>query len=247
MSALRRRSRSAVTLIEVMVVIALLLIMAAVLLPAVADVGTLEQRRAARDLAFLYQRLRDEAVMQNVTFRVVYRLNQGSYRVETGEPGGLIHSSRDAREDWERQQAEKLALMNEEERKSWQHARKPFEKISSSLDQEFRLPSGLVFGAAWTPAEGEPVTPDGRDDERRKGEDDGDPLTPDDNFQKVLSHVFADGTVEHTVLWLIDADDAEEGWTVEVEPLSGHVEVTPEVVDFRDLEKRLPERAPELP
>jgi hypothetical protein len=167
--------------------------------------------------------------------------------VETGEPGGLIHSSREAREEWERQQAEKLAMMNEEERRSWAHARKPFEKISSSLDQDFRLPSGLVFGAVWTPAEGIPVTPDGRDGERRKGEDDGDPLTPDDQFQKVLSHVFADGSVEHTVLWLVDDDDAEVGWTVEVEPLSGHVEVTPEVVDFRKLEKRLPQRAPELP
>ncbi len=242
-----RRFRRAMTLVEVMVVIALLLLMAGVFLPAVADLGTMEQRRSARELAFLYNRLRDEAVMQNVSFRVTYRLNKGTWRVETGEPGALIHADRESREDWERQQEEKLSLMDEAERKAWAHTRKPFEKMSSALDQEFSLPSGLVFGAIYTPADTEPVEPDGKDQEReRKGEGTNGP-SEEERFQKVYSHVFADGTVEQTVLWIVDADDPEEGYTIEIEPLSGRVQVTGEVIEFRDLQKELPDSPPELP
>ncbi len=232
------------TLIEVMVVIALVMLLGGVLIGSLGNLLSMQERATARNLAFLYDRLRDEAVMQNVSFRVVYHLNKGAWVVESGEPGMLIHASQEDREMWERQMAERLSNMDEEERKAWQHTRKPFEQLAGGLKQEFHLPDGMVFLQAWTPAWEEPVVPSGEDP---KPDAERDPLDPDDGILKVYSHVFSNGTVEETVLWIGHEERPEDGYTIRIAPLSGEVDLIGEIVPLEDLFQEVPDRAPELP
>jgi len=50
------------------------------------------------------------------------------------------------------------------------------------------------------------------------------------------------------LIWITeDEDDPEEGYTVEVEPLSGKVHVHGELIDFEDSFEWVPDEGPDLP
>ncbi len=224
------------SLLEVMVVIAILLVLVAVMVPATNSLFQLEQRKAARDLALTYERLHDEAVMRNLTFRIVYYLNEGKYVVETGKPGGLIASGADERQRYEEELERKLRSMTEDERREW--ARKneqPFEMLNKEGKMERILPGGVRFGGVYTPQYDEMVEPDGK--ERKE----------DESPQVAYSYIMSTGFAEHTVVWLADAADPEDGWTIEVEPLSGAVRLHGELIDWRDSFDFVPEEGPSLP
>jgi hypothetical protein len=71
---------------------------------------------------------------------------------------------------------------------------------------------------------------------------------PDDPAEDAVAytHIFPDGTSEHTVVRIVDADDPEDGWTIEVEPLTGKVNLEPEIVDPEESLSWIPEEGPEL-
>ncbi len=75
------------TLIEIMVVVALIALVMGVSVPTLRGVLDAEQAGAARELVMTYRYLRDEAALRNVTFRVAYNLDARTYKVEVGEPG----------------------------------------------------------------------------------------------------------------------------------------------------------------
>ncbi|MFM2161403.1 MAG: hypothetical protein RLZZ383_915, partial [Pseudomonadota bacterium] len=74
------------TLIELMVAIAIMLLFFGIMLPSLGGVLLLKQRQAARDLALIYARLHDEAILRNRTFRIAFHLDEGFYEVEMGNP-----------------------------------------------------------------------------------------------------------------------------------------------------------------
>jgi len=221
------------SLLEIMVAIAILLVMSVVVVGGLNSVLGLDKRKAARRLALTYERLNDEAVMRNRSYRIVYFLNQNSYVVEAGEPGALIAATPEARQEHEERMRAKLAAMDEEQHRQWLHKHKqPFESLGEGR-MEVQLPSGMVFGGVYTPQYGELVEPDGADDEDEK--------------QRVESYVMSNGFTEHTIIQLISADDPDEGYTIEVQPLSGEVVLHGEIVDWRDAFAHVPDEGPSLP
>ena len=110
-----RRSRAGMTLLEIIVVVAIALVLTAVMATGLSSVFSLRQRTAASQLVTTYTLLREEAVLRNQTFRIAYHLDGGWYQVEMGDPGTLIFSDPDQREEYERDRASKLARYSAEE------------------------------------------------------------------------------------------------------------------------------------
>ena len=78
------------TLVEVLVVVALLVSITAISMPALDTLFQLEQRKVAKELTLQYGLLHDQAVMRNVTFRIAYHLDEGYYQIEVGDADTLI-------------------------------------------------------------------------------------------------------------------------------------------------------------
>jgi hypothetical protein len=226
------------SLIEVLVVLAIGLLLIAVMIPATRSMLALDQRAAARKVALLYQRLHDEAIMRNRTFRIAFYLDEGRYVVEPGEPGALIAANPEERERFEEETRRKLALMDEEQKKAWfQSNRQPFESLGKEGIFEVELPHSVVFAGFYTAQYGADMV---RPGERLAGADKDDPL-------KVFSYVMSNGFTEHTMVQLAQRNDPEDGFTIEVEPLSGVVKLHGELVEPTDAHAFVPEEPPSLP
>lgn len=228
----RRRGRRGMTLIEVLVVLAILVALAAITIPTVSSYLQLEQRRVARDLAITYELLHEEAVLRNVTFRVRYHLDEGYYQVEVGRPETLIFDDPEKRAEYEEELADKMKFLTKEEREQAE-AEDPdaFAQLQENFNTRVALPRGTRFGGVYTPQYGELVRAS------------GDPEEP----RVVESYIFPSGFTEHTVVQLVEQDDDESGYTIEIEPLSGRVHLRGEIVDFDEMDADLPDVAPELP
>ena len=60
------------------------------------------------------------------------------------------------------------------------------------------------------------------------------------------TYIFPNGFAEPTFVRIVDEDDDEDGFTLEVEPLSGRVLLHEEEVELEDKMDWLPEEGPEL-
>lgn len=227
--AFRQRGMS---LIEIMVVIAILLALAVIVAPMFLSFLALEQQRVARELATDYGFLHDEAVLRNVTFRVAYHLDEGYYEIEVGRPDTLIFDNPEQLADYEEERQSRLRRMTEKERaQEGLSEGDDFAVLSEKFAQHRDLPQGTKFGGFYTPQYGKMVFADPDDDENTV----------------VYSYIFANGFAEQTLVQIVDADNAESGWTISVESLSGRVQLFGEVRDLDDFDTRIPEQAPELP
>ncbi len=226
------------SLIELLVVLAIGLLLIGVMIPTTRSMLALDQRAAARKIALLYQRLHDEAIMRNRTFRIAYYLDEGRYVVEPGEPGALIAASPEERETFEEEVRRKLALMDEEQKKAWfQSNRQPFESLAKEGMFEVELPHSVVFAGFYTAQYGADMI---RPGERLPGSDKEDPL-------KVFSFVMSNGFTEHTMVQLAARNDPDDGFTIEVEPLSGVVQLHGDLVEPREANTFVPAEPPALP
>lgn len=226
------------SLIEVLVVIAILIAMAAVAVPALQSVFMLEQRRAAQELCVTYERLHTEAVLRNKTFRIAYHLDDNFYEIQSGDAGLLIFSSAEARERYEESSEERLENMTEEELRELK-SKEDFKTAEGAYQAKVKLPDHTRFAGVYTPQ---------YETMRRPG-DKGDVETEDGGEVQniVYSYVFANGFTEPTVIQMVSADDAEDGYTIEIEPLSGRVRLHPDLIDYRDSFGFIPEDGPSLP
>ncbi len=211
-----------VTLIEMMVVIAVMAVVMAVGAPVLSSVFDLQQRGAAKTVADAYRLLQTEAMLRNVTFRIGFNLDRGTWAVEVGDPSALIFSDPRAREEWEEEQQRKLKRFTKKEIEEGE-AKDITEQGGrfSGLDvpgfpTKGSLPDSCRFAYVYTPQYGEPVTPSKEMPEEREDE------------RVVYSHIFPDGTMEFTVIRIVDIDDPADGYTVEVEPFSGQVRLDTE-------------------
>ena len=59
--------------------------------------------------------------------------------------------------------------------------------------------------------------------------------------------MFPDGSAEHTVVRLEDAEDPEDGYTIEVEPLTGKVNLSLDVLEPGQSLAWLPLEGPVIP
>jgi prepilin-type N-terminal cleavage/methylation domain-containing protein len=227
----KRRSRRGLSLVEVMVVIAIMLALAVILVPAVSSFMQLEQQRVARDLAVQYELLHDEAVLRNVTFRFAFHIDEGYYTIEVGSPETLIFDDPKERADFEEKREDSMKMLTAEEKAAAQaNDQSDFAQLQTMFDTKITLPSGTKFGGVYTPQYGDLITPDGEGD----------------NPDVVYSYIFPNGFSERAIIQLVEDGSDEEGFTLEVEPLSGIVHLYPEIKSVRDLEQDLPDVAPEL-
>lgn len=233
-----RRDRRGMTLLEVMVSVAIMLLFAGVLVASLDGVLLLEQRGAARRLALIYEQLHDEAVLRNKTFRVSFDVEEGSYEIEVGDANALIFTNPEDREEAEENERDKLADMSPEERKAYME-RQGFATYSGdSFSGKIKLPGNTRFKSVYTPQYEEPVTP------RERGE-----RRDEDMPRRAFSYIFANGFAEYTVIQIVDAEaeDDEDGFTITVDPLSGRVEFHSELVDHHDAFDYVPDEGPRLP
>jgi len=221
---------------EILVVIAILLFLLAVLVPSVMSILQLQQRKAATDLALLYNQLHDEAVLYNATFRVRYDLVGNQYKVDVGETRAIIYSSPEQREKYEEERRQRLALMSEEERKQWLAQHKPFSNLQTKFKTEFTLPRNTRIHGVYTPQYGKFMTLEELGD------------FDEEESKELFSYVFSTGFTEHTLIWITDdVEHPDDGYTVEIEPLSGKVHIHGELLDFEDSFEWVPDEGPDLP
>lgn len=219
---------------EIMVVLAIMVGVLAIAVPSVYGIFDLQQRGCARDLALTYKFLVQEATMRNVTFRIAYNLDENSYTIEVGDPSTLVFSSPEARAKYEEEQEHKLRMFSKEDKaKAEQESANKFAGLDMpGFDQKVQLPSNSAFGFVYTPQYDEPQTwHEKKDDEPQ---------------QIVYSYVFANGEAEYTAIRIVAKDDPEDGYSVEVEPVSGEVHVQSELIEVGRSLAWLPSEGPTL-
>lgn len=229
------RARSGMTLIEIMVVIAIIAVVSAIAIPSMSAVFDLEQRGAARDLAMTYKFLLNEAAMRNVTFRIAYNLDDRTYQVEVGDPNTLVFSSPDKLAEYQKEQEKKIHLLDKQGTEVAQDAaEKRFAGLTmEGFTSKVELPGNSAWGFVYTPQYGEAQTPTPAEE---KKEDEGPKI--------VYSYIFGNGEAEYTVVRIVSVDDPEDGYSVEVEPVSGVVTVDSDLVEIGASLSWLPTEAP---
>lgn len=240
----RRRLRRGLTLLEVMITVAIMLLVTAVMVPSMSAYWMLEQRASAKEIALVYELLHDEAILRNETYRLVFDLDGGKWFVEKSTGAATIYASPEAREAAEERRAEKVEDMDPEELKAWKEEHASFQKIDGEhgLSKTFQLPQNTRFKSVFTPQYEEPVVPSA---EQRSS---GKKRSAEERAEAaiVASHIFPNGFVEYTVIQLVDVDDPESGFTITVDPMSGRVQLVAELLDQEDLWKWLPDEGPDL-
>lgn len=227
------------TLIEIVVVIAIMMVLVAIGVPTLRNVFDVDQRSAARELAQTYSLLQTEAMLRNVTFRIAYNLDRRSYKIEVADPGALIFSNPAAREEWEKERDKQINLFTKKEIEAGEVPTDPAEKKFGGLtmpgfETEVEMPSNTFFAWAWTPQYEEAVAPSKEEPEK-----------PEDEAI-VYSYVFPNGTCEYTVIRVASMDAPDEGYTLEVEPLSGKVSIESEMREIGQALSWLPSEGPEI-
>ena len=183
----------------------------------------------------LYQQLHDEAIMRNVTFRIGFNLSDNSYQVEAGDPRTLIFESSEEREDYRDEMRGRIESTSDEEKLN-RDKPKGFEKFNAAYSTKRSMPGGTIIAGVYTPQHEEMVRP-------RKFDDDDDKR---EGGNIVYAYIFASGFSEHTVVEITSEDDTSDGYTVEVEPLSGAVTLHSTLIDWEDSFDFVPEEGPSL-
>jgi len=259
-------SRQGLTLIEILVAMAIIGVLTLVAVPTLGGLLDVQQRAAARELGQTYIWLVDEAKLRNVSFRIRYNLDRNTWKVEMGDPDTLVYGDPETRKEAEEKIAEQMARYTEREKEE--------AGISEGGATDLRSLSGFDFGGGEDEAEQERLTKsqtwEGLDDPMftteqtlpynavlhyvwtpQYGEDgarateDGPPDDPEDD-SIAYTYIFPDGSAEHTVVRIITPGDEEDGWSIEVEPLTGAVSIHGDIVDPSDSLKWLPEEGPDL-
>lgn len=249
---LARGARAGVTLLEIMVVMAILAVVMALAIPAVSNTLALQQTGFSNELANTYRFLRDEAAMRNVTFRIVYDLDQQTYTIEAGDPNTLIFTNPEDLQEFEEEQLDKMSAYTENELEEADPDNEELQRLlekrfsgmeDDALNTTVQVPGGSVISWVYTPQYGEEgveMERDLRDDPEALEE-----LKPEDR-RIAYSYIFPNGFVEHTVIRVHDDDDPEDGITIEVEPLSGRVLTHDALIDPEDSMDWLPDEGPDV-
>ena len=237
-----KRGRRGLTLIEVLVVIAIVALIAAVGIPSLQGILDLRQRGAAKEIAQTYTWLIDEAALRNVTFRIGFNLDRNTWKIEAGDPTTLVFSNPEAREQFDDDLEDAMSRFTQREIEEGQAEDIEVKKgrFVGLDDIAFvtaqHLPGGTRFEYVYTPQYGE---------EGARPTEDGPPEDTEEDMV-AYTYVFPDGTAEHAVIRIIDEDDEEEGWTIEVLPMSGEIRLSTDLVDPTESLAWVPDEAPEL-
>ena len=231
-------TRRAFTVIELVIVLAVLAIIAAIAVPALSSVLSIEQHSSMKEMGQTLTWLQEEAALRNVAFRMEINLDRNSWKVEQGDPSSLIFATPEEAERFREEQKDKMKRFTkrqaEENNITLDEDPAQFDAIDDPMfTTGAELPPGLAFDFVYTPQYG----------------DDGvepNPELPDDPEDEAIAyiHVFPDGTAEHAVIRVINIDDENDGYSLEMEPMGGGIRLTDEIVDPQDSMSWLPDEGP---
>lgn len=235
-----RSTQSGFTIIELLMVLAILAVMAAVGMPALNAALGMEQQSAVKEMGQTLTWLQEEAAMRNVAFRMEINLDRGTWKVTQGDPSSLIFATPEAAEEFRDAQKDQMKRFTKRQIAEGEvEVMEEPDKFNELDDPVFTsaqtLPQGIGFAFVYTPQYGEDgVVPNEE--------------LPDEPEEEAVAyvHVFPDGTAEHTVIRVIELNDPEEGYTLEMEPMGGGIRLTDELVDPKDSLDWIPEEGPDF-
>ena len=242
-------NRRGLTLAELIITIFILGLIAMLGFPALNSIGAVKEKSTIKELGHTYLWLIEEASVRNVVFRVKFNLDQRTWKVEVADPNMMIFSSPKEAEEFKEEVEDDRSKLptafqqpangeedEDEEVTDLRDAGKRFEGLESEyFSTEQKLPAGLSFDFVYTPQYGEEA--------RRPN-----PEPPEDAKDEIIaySHIFPDNTAEHTVIRIISDDHPEEGYTLEIEPMTGTMNITDEIISPTDSMSWLPEEGPTI-
>jgi prepilin-type N-terminal cleavage/methylation domain-containing protein len=132
------KSRNGFTLIEILVVIALIALIMSVAVPNFNLALKVNISKTSRELATTIKSTYDEAILKGTVHRIAFDLNQNEYWVEVGPKDYLM-------KNLEQVEAErrKLDRMTEEEKKAY--LKEPFVLAKNLTSKKISLPTGVKF------------------------------------------------------------------------------------------------------
>ena len=261
------RSRRGMNLIEVVVAIAIALGLLTLGGMFFRNLSGAKEYSAVKTFVGQVKLAQQQATIENRVYRIAFDLDSGTYSVEAGEADALTYRDPEKRKEAEARIQDSMGGERGEKelRKLIACARARQEDASRSCgamdeldpdqalemlesesgegfaavnDQFFaatvELPSSVSIGGVYTPAYGEYIRPSGDDE------------VEEEDRVVALTHIFPGGMTEHTVVQFVREGNAEFGYTVELEPLSGKISVDTEVRDWDEREYDIPEEGPEL-
>ena len=155
-------------------------------------------------------------------------LDRNTWKVEQGDPSSLIFSTPEEAEEFRDEQRAQMRRFTKRQIESGEVdiAEDP-SPIGAIEDPRFNtkqtLPEGLQFAFVYTPQYGEDGVEPNND-------------LPDDPEDEAIAHihVFPDGTAEHTVIQIVEVDDSDVGYSLEMEPMGGTVRFLSDIIDPRE-------------
>ncbi len=225
------------TLVEIIVVLSIIGIVAAVAVPSLAGVFDVQQRSAALEMARMYRFLLSEAALRNVTFRVAFDLDGQTWKVEVGDPDSLVFGTVEEMEAWQKEQEKNRDRFKSKEDVAAEEDADVMGRFADlsfpGIDSAGVLPGNCVFAWVYTAQYPEPVRPS--EEAVEEGE-----------HRVAYSYVYPNGTADYTLVRIVDEDDREDGYTVEVEPLSGETRVDGDIKEPGESMSWLPDEAPTI-
>jgi prepilin-type N-terminal cleavage/methylation domain-containing protein len=232
--------RRGLTLIELVVVMAVIALIAVMGVPALNTILGIEQHSAIKEIGQTLTWLQEEAAMRNVAFRMEINLDRNKWKVEVGEPNTLIFATPDEAEQHRENIKDKMKRYSKRQLESGMVDLGEDPSNFSTLDNSIfttskSLPPGLQFAFVYTPQYGN----DGIEPHNEP---------PDDPEEDHIAHIhiFPDGTAEHTVIRVINIEDEEDGYSLEMEPLGGGISMTEDIIDPEDSLRWLPDEGPTI-
>ena len=214
-----RRKRAGLTLIELVIVVALMAVIVTIVTPSVINIIGANLRSTASEVAGAIRFTYDLAARKNVPFRLVFDLDEKAYWVESASEKYLLDKEKtevsEGRLDEDSQsESERSRRFIDrsyiEGGEMWQPKGKPaFSAFAGRYTKKKPLPEDIVFQDVWVSHQEDRVT-----------------------AGQAYLYCFPTGMTERAVIHI--GDDAEDSYTLVVEALTGVVKIYPEYLEVEE-------------